>query len=480
MTLQVLQIIANIVFVVVFFGLCIIVHEFGHLLAALWRGLYVQRFSIGFGKKVWGTTYRGVEYIVSALPFGGYVALPQLDPTDEPKNVDDKLLPQASPQSRMITAVAGPLANVAFGFFLGLFVWWLGIYRPAPTPHCDVLDVPQDCPEYQAGLRPGDRIVGVNGQTFKRGWEDLSQMITLTAGEVTLRLERRGETLDIRYRPAPNPKFEGLGFPLFTVQTPLVVFRLVPGAPAAQAGVQPRDQILRVDAKPVTSMQDFIGKVRESAGAPLTLVVLRDGREVTIEGMCARQEVMRGEKVYQIGIVFGEMELTHPNPWEQFTNVFSQTRNVLTALFARDSLVRPQHMSGPIGIVQIIWIKVASGGFREGLWFIVFVTFSLAIFNLLPIPVLDGGHVVFGVVELIIRRRVPTRIAYGLQNTFAVLLIAFMLYVTFFDVKRIGTIWRIVHDRTEEKAEPKPQATPPPAPTTAPAKDAPAAEQPAK
>jgi regulator of sigma E protease len=137
--LHTLDIIAKVLFVIVFFGLCIFIHELGHLLVALWQKLYVEKFSLGFGKKIWGTTINGVEYIISMLPFGGYVALPQLDPSDEPKTSDGTPLPSGPPVARMLTALAGPLANVLFGFFLGLFIWWFGAWEPVSQTKCEVL-----------------------------------------------------------------------------------------------------------------------------------------------------------------------------------------------------------------------------------------------------------------------------------------------------------------------------------------------------
>ena len=515
MALKIFSIVANILFVLFFFGLCIFLHELGHLLVALWRGLHVERFSVGFGKKIWGKTYKNVEYIVSILPFGGYVALPQLDPTDEPKKADGKELPHASPSSRMLTAAAGPVANLIFGFFLGLFIWWIGVYKPAPANHCDVISVPrilalykdglrskdhvvaidgkavsgkwkelaQTLPqqdgvtlrvkrdeneldlhytptantEYEAGLRPDDRIIAVNGKALSRGWEQLSNTITLAPGKVMLNVQRDGQDLEFSYKPAPNPDTEGLGYPFFRVQTPTVVAEVVPGSPAQAAGLKSGDKILAIDGESIRDADTFIDKIRESGGASLTLLVERGNKEITISNLKARGEMVEGKILYRIGAAIPPTSrvLTHPNPWKQFVNVFSQTRDTLRSLFAKGSLVKPRHMSGPVGILQIIWMKVAIGGFREGLSFIILITFSLAFFNLLPIPVLDGGHIVFALVEMVIRRRVPTRFAYWLQTAFAVLLITFMLYVTFYDVKRSMKLWQMFHpSSTEEPATP--------------------------
>jgi regulator of sigma E protease len=161
------------------------------------------------------------------------------------------------------------------------------------------------------------------------------------------------------------------------------------------------------------------------------------------------------------------MVLTHPTPWKQFVDVFQRTKRTLGSLFApivqHRSLVRPRHMSGPVGIIQMIFYKVFTDGYRGGLSFIILVTFSLAFFNLLPLPVLDGGHIVYAAIELVFRRKIPTRVVHWLQNAFAVLLISFMVYVTFYDVRRSPRFLRFFFpektEAVEQPAEPPPAAT---------------------
>ena len=162
MLTTILAMLLTVLVVCLLLGVCIFVHEFGHLLAALACGLHVERFSLGFGRRLWGWHVRGVEYVISLLPFGGYVALPQLEPTDKPVDRNGTPLPVAKPWQRMLTALAGPLANIAFGFALALIVCWVSTYRPAPMDRYVVHSVEDGCPEQAAGLRPDDAIVKVN------------------------------------------------------------------------------------------------------------------------------------------------------------------------------------------------------------------------------------------------------------------------------------------------------------------------------
>lgn len=480
--LAILKTIGVLLFVLVFFGLCIFVHELGHLLVALWRGLYVEKFSIGFGRKIWGTTHNGVEYVISVLPFGGYVALPQLEPSEEPQDSQGRPLPRPKPMDRILTALSGPVANILFGFFLALFIWWFGIYRPH-AESLEVYYVPESVPtvragdkdaetqtipnpEYEAGLRPGHEIIKVNGKGFDRGWEEVGERIALSVGKVVLTVVRDGETQTISYNPAKNPEVEGLGYPFFEVREPVQVHKVLPDSPADRAGLRQGDIILSVNSQKPTGPGGFIETIRKTGGEPLSLTVRRDGETVSLGPLRADTTDVEGETVYRIGAMLdAPLQLVHPNPWEQFVSVMSRTGRTLRSLFAKDSLVRPKHMSGPVGIVQMLWFKVAYGGLREGLSFIILVTFSLAVLNLLPIPVLDGGHILFAVIEGVTRRRVPAALAHGLQTLFAILLIGFMLYITFWDVGRLRHIIKIFSDKdkpaAEEHQKTEPQEEPP-------------------
>lgn len=519
----------KILFVVVFFGLCIFFHELGHLLVALWRGLYVERFSVGFGKKIWGCTYKGVEYVVSCLPFGGYVALPQLEPAAVPVDSQGNELPVASPGSRALTALAGPLANVVFGFFLATITWWIGVYEPAPASQCTVWEVPAILPlykdglkesdevlavdgkevkgpwqeivknlkateaplqllirrkgqtqtlvyhpvlnpEYVAGLRPLDRIVAVNGKPLSRGWEELSERIVLNTDDLTLTIERDGEgRKDLVYRPAKNPLAEGLGYPFFTVISPTEVVQVKPDMPAAKAGFRKGDRLVRVNGKRIPYRSMFIDTVQASKGAPLEVTVRRGDRTLTLHVQAKPVIDKQGKEVYRIGFMLqGPRVIGHPSPWEQFVDVLSRTEHILGTLFApmrgEKSLVKVRHMSGPVGIIGMIWYRISTEGIRGGLSIIILISFSLAFFNLLPIPVLDGGHILFAGIEALTRRRLPVKLVHALQYLFAYALIGLMVYITFRDMLRLPKFLKAFGHGDEppiEQVAPAPDKAPP-------------------
>ena len=164
--------IAIILFTVFFFGFCIFIHEFGHLLAAVWQKLVVEKFSIGFGKKIWGFKKGGIEYVISWLPFGGFGSIPQLDTAETTKTEDGRELPHGAPMARAVTAFAGPFFNILFGFVLATVMWGVGVWKNPPASSCIVVDVPKILPLYKAGVKESDVIVAVNGVPYDGSIDD--------------------------------------------------------------------------------------------------------------------------------------------------------------------------------------------------------------------------------------------------------------------------------------------------------------------
>lgn len=450
---QIVDVVARILFVFVFFGACIFIHEFGHLLAALWRGLHIEKFSIGFGKPIVSWRTHGIDFQIGWLPFGGFVALPQLDPSNEPTTSDGMPLPPVNPIDRIITAFAGPLFNILFGFFLAIFIWKFGVEGPAPKSSFAVGHVPKEynaadgemrpTPEWEAGLRPGDRILAVNGEAFTKSWYEAFELIVYSPrGDVTLDVIRNGRHQTIRYKLVPNPKREGLGFPFFSAYEPTIVTKVIAGSPAMRAGLMAGDILLEIDGARIINTNHFMESVEAAGAEPIAVKVRRSGDAHLISGLRPVRTTFNGESRYMIGIQFKaarpEFILLFPTPWKQFTDVMTRTYKTLRGLFDRKNPIQARHMSGPLGIFRLLY-KMFSVDFMTGLSFVILVSFSLALINLFPLPVLDGGHITSGIVESIIRRRIPARFAVSLQYTFAVVLIAFMLYVTYYDVLREWT-----------------------------------------
>lgn len=521
MTLTILTYIYVIAFVLFFFGFCIFIHELGHFLAAKWRKLYIAAFSLGF-KKIWSYKYKGVDYRIGCLPFGGYVDIPQLDSTETVKDEEGRELPKVKPLDRIIVAFAGPFFNVLFGFFLGTFLWVYGI--PSATPIMDSIKVAaivENSPEYNAGLRAGDKIISINGQKFHDSWEKFVQQIILTIGKVSLGVEVDSGIKTISYEIAINPDNpimanEGLPYPFFKPVIPLIV-TVEKDSLAEKAGFKTGDIITKINDKDMPDYETYF--LVSSSATELNITLIRDGKKLTInkvktcelieaqryvigvvpnittddtikiaeikpdspamkaglksndivlkingiapdekqpiqkivndsKGNLVTLQIKRNDKIFDIKVKpelfiprylkgISMVYYNHLTPWEQFMYVVNMSYQSLRGIFSKASHIKAKHMSGPIGIVTLIGTVVYHGSILQALNIIAIITFSLALLNLLPLPVLDGGHILFSIIEIVIRRPLPAKLMKPICTAFVALLIFLMLFVTFNDINRI-------------------------------------------
>lgn len=527
--METLLVVGAVFFVIFFFGFCIFIHELGHFLAAKWRGLHINAFSIGF-KKAWGFTWKGVEYRIGWLPFGGYVDLPQIDPSNEDvkATADGKELPPVKPIDRLITAAAGPVFNIIAGFALGTLIWIYGIPQSSPVmKYITVQSVDKQSPEYEAGLRKGDKIVKINNETINSSWEQFVHRVLFTVGDVKLSVQRDGKTFDLSYTPVENPNYlkkEKIAYPFFT---PRIPFELTPdkNSPAAQAGIQKGDILLAVNGQSVADLSNASPAMLLAADK-LDLLISRNGTEMEFKNIQTERKL--NPDTYIIGVVLslGEAHriesvrekspantaglrsgdvlvavnghkltpddrlmaflsagkgktvelavardgqtlkmdvtpepyieyysgvnvkfMTHPTPWELFTNVIDMSYKSLRGIFfnmankagmsEQTSTIKARNMSGPLGIVTMMYRSVRYGSFMQGIFLVVIITFSLGLLNLFPLPILDGGHIVFSVIEMVIGKPLPHKYVQPVNIACVFFLVSFMLYVTVFDVNRL-------------------------------------------
>ncbi|RXK55644.1 RIP metalloprotease RseP [Oleiharenicola lentus] len=434
--------------------LSIFIHELGHFLAARWRGMVVPRFSIfGIGKPIVSWKWRGVEYCICWLPIGAYVMVPQLsDLGDFEGDVPEaaKNLPPASYLSKVIVAVAGPAANILFALALGCIVWAVGVNVPAEFNRTEIGEVAKEVvttdgktvpgPAFAAGLQPGDIIRSVDGKPVAN-FQDLITAIILGSQiapdgrrvmEITL--ERAGATLTKQVYPELTGT-EGLRTVGLAPRSDLVIDKVNADSPAALAGLRAGDRIIAVDGKPLARRDELREHFQKKSNEPSTLLIQRDGKELTAS-LQPRLQTIEGQTLFLIGVTWRiETVLMHPTPFAQIGDALTQVYQTLSSLLNRQSDIGVRHMSGIVGIVDNLQ-QVATIGIIPALAFLIAINVSLAIFNLLPIPVLDGGHVVFATLAKL--RGKPLNPVW-MQNAVAacfVLLIGLIVYVSYNDIRR--------------------------------------------
>lgn len=522
--MEILKVVVIFIEVLVFFNLMIVVHELGHFLAARWRGLVIERFGIWFGKPLWQKKINGVWYSFGSIPFGGFVALPQLAPMDAIEgrsDLDRTRLPPVTPLDKIIVAAAGPLFSLGLAFAFAVLVWVVG--RPVSESEATTTIgyVLPDSPAERAGLRAGDRIQAIDGEPVQRwsgiGGDSVTWRIVRSEGEtLRVKFERDGVSQEVTATPRiperrpwqrkatrqlqmmaaetpmvgavekgsaaeraglrPNdllthvngtPLYSPLGIsdyarknpdqPLTltvkrgseTIQVPFtphgaVVAAVVRGSPAETAGFRAGDRVVAVDGRKYRVAEEFSAHVQKNSNRQLAFTLDRAGQTVEVN---VTPVAPVGETTPRIGVQwgsdsgivydeFGRFEVIHPGPLEQVRLSMLAIVNTFDALLSKKSDIKLQHMSGPVQIVRVYYILFENEqGWRQAVWFSVILNVNLGLLNLLPIPILDGGHIVLALVEWIRRRPLRGRALAYVQYAFASLIIGFMLYVTFFDAQ---------------------------------------------
>jgi regulator of sigma E protease len=446
--------------VVLLFNILIIVHELGHFLAAKRCGLKIDKFAIWFGKPLWSKKVDGVEYILGSIPAGGYVALPQMAPMEAIEGKTDtprEELPPASPGQKIIVAFAGPLFSFGLALVFAAIVWAVG--KPVSYPEATTtigFVVPND-PADKAGLLPGDKILSIDGHriTHFMGMGDsvIWCIVTSTAPIIPIEIERGSETKTIQVAPQKNLEHEhswwqrgatrkiGIG----PAEESLIIKKMLPDSPALAAGLKPKDRITQMNGQPIYSPLAIGYWLKDHPYDPIQFQVVRDGATQTItvqpEKPISPSPMPKEAPQTNIGIDDWEnsVRLIHPNPFQQVRESVLAVTGTLSALFAPHSNIGASQLSGPVGIMNIFFAVLSSeNGWRLALWFAVLINVNLALLNLFPLPVLDGGHIALSVIEWIRHRPLSMHILEPVQTACAVALIGYMAFITFFDVQDSG------------------------------------------
>lgn len=448
-----LNIVGGVMAVILLFFMAIMVHEFGHFIVAKKLGFRIDAFSICFGPALWKRRVGDVEYRIGCIPLGGYVALPQLDPSS--MNViqggkDDAGKPESSPHmppwKRILVALAGPFGNVVLAVVLAFAI---GAFAPRSDfgGEGTVVGVVKGDRAEASGIRIGDEIVSVAGQEVSF-WSDIvieSHLAGDDEAGLPVTVKRCGEPLEL---VLPLKKDASSGFVSLDGISPWLaseIAEIMPDGPAAHCGLEKGDRVVAICGTAPTSPSDAVALVRAAGTNAVSLAVERRGSAAPLAMEIVPQyDESLGRAV--IGVVFADPAasipqwMTYRNPFKQLSSDANSIFRMLKALFAPKTKGEQKRaakgMGGPGTLLFILWNEVHSGFFRT-MAFLRFLCINLAILNLLPIPVLDGGHILFALVEIVTRRRPSPKFVDYVTTAFAVMLIGLMALLLFRDAVRI-------------------------------------------
>lgn len=419
-------------------------HELGHFLAAKFFGMRVERFSLGFPPRIWGFKKGETDYCIGATPLGGYVKISgmidesmdtdYLDKEPEPWEFRSKPVWQ-----RLIVITAGVIFNMilAVVIFAGIALT-IGEQK-VPTESVSGIYVPDSTVVHEVGFRTGDKIVAVNGERVPY-FGDLFSPAQLTASELSYTVVRDGEELTLSM---PDSLLDQVGKGGFIDQNnimfPSLLGKIQGGSPAEAAGLQSGDKIVAVDGDEISSWQELVEKIQNADG-PLELTVLRGDERFQTE-VTPNQENIIGIQLAQTSNLlevehiqyglFGSIGFGIEKTEETFTGIIQG----FAKMFSGDISVK-KNLGGPVAIAQFTKDATDQAGWL-GFWnFTAFLSVTLAIMNMLPIPVLDGGHVMFLAYEGITRREPSEKVRMALQQIGFFIIIALFIYVTFNDIIR--------------------------------------------
>jgi regulator of sigma E protease len=426
-------------------GVLVFVHELGHFLAARRVGVRVLTFSLGFGPKLLKFRRGDTEYCVSAIPLGGYVKMAGESPEDARSGADDEFMSKTKWQ-RFQVLIMGPVMNLALAVIVLAIVLAQGADMPVYLDEPAVVgSVLPESPAEQAGILPGDRIVAVADDQIDT-WSDLEFSVgTRPLREIPVAFERAGDRQTVQVRTTAEGRFE-IGDMGVLPDSKAVVRSVTPGWPADRAGVRAGDVLLAVNDEPIATAADLRPAVEKNAAADreIELTLLRDGQELRLSMRAEPQDegprigLTPGpeSKIVQMGPVAALGESVKRN-WESTGLIF----RTLGGLFTGETSVR--QLQGPVGIAQLSG-ESAQAGWVSLLALMAIVSLNLGILNLMPIPVLDGGHILIMALEGIARRDFSMQVKEKMLLAGFVVLLMLMVTVIYNDLTRISSLERLM------------------------------------
>jgi regulator of sigma E protease len=438
---------------VVAIGILVAVHEWGHFYVARLCGVQVERFSIGFGKALWRKTDKhGTEFVLAAIPLGGYVRMLDERVDEVPENLRHKAFNQQNIAKRMAIIAAGPMVNFIFAVFALYLMFLLGINTVKPV----IGEVEPTKIAAMAGLHHGDEIIQI-GSRETPDWESVNLEFMSYIGQSQMPMvvaTERGQKnviLDLsswQFEPDEESVFTSLGFAPFTPKPTLTIGYVAEDSAASRAGLQNGDELFALNGVNIADWSSFVDKIKDSPGETVQLSVKRAGQTYDLSATIERHDTANGQDGY-----LGVSPLAEPWPqgyvftrqyglFEAFGNALDKTGRLITLsvemigkLLTGDVSVK--NLSGPISIAQGAGTS-AGYGLVYFLSFLALISVNLGIVNLLPLPMLDGGHLMYFVIEWVTGKPVSERTQEWGFRIGAMLLFTIMSIAIINDISRLS------------------------------------------
>jgi regulator of sigma E protease len=423
-------------------GFMILIHEFGHYAAAKYFGVRVEVFSIGFGKRLLGFRRGDTDYRISAIPLGGYVKMSGENPMDERTGDPGEFLSHPRWQ-RFIVALAGPFMNVLLAFGL-----WVGIFM-VHYEYSAVLDGPAivgwivpGTPAASAGIQQGDQIVSVDG-VENPNWEQVAYKEALSPNQpLKFGILRKGEISEITMTPRPVGRNEAGDLGLVPKVPAFIATMIEPGMPAAKAGLKVGDQILTVNGREVPALEFLVDMLSRTKDQPLDIVVLRNGQQMhfTVTPTLA-SGAPGGEMRYRIGLASNPTKVVRLPFMAAVAKSAAECKKnsslileLLQKMVERKVSIR--QVDGPIGIGSAIGSAARQEGWTPLLEVTAIISLNLGIFNLMPIPILDGGVILLLFIESLMQKDISLHIKERIYQAAFVFLVLFAVTVIYNDIMK--------------------------------------------
>jgi regulator of sigma E protease len=430
-------------------GIMVLVHEFGHFAVAKLCGVRVEVFSIGFGKRLFGFRRGDTDYRLSLLPLGGYVKMSGEQPGEA--STGDPAEFNAHPRwQRILIGLAGPVSNFLLALLLmtGFYMMHNEVeaFRSQPA---NIDFVSDHTAAAAAGLKAGDTIARFDGVTNPT-WEQVSIRSAMNVGQIVpVEVKRGGQTVSMQMM-VPQPRagedfdFDTVGFVPRMQEDPIRVRQIEAGMPAAKAGLKAGDQILSVDGLTLHSVDAMLAFLQQGNGKPIQLNALRDGKTFQVELQPIMADAGNGHKLYRIGFApnlppFKIQQLSPPAALKQSVHFNLRYSGLILEVLHRMVTRRfaVQDLSGPIGIARETGLAVEQPGWQPIIGLMSIISLNLGIFNLLPIPILDGGVIVLLLIEGVMRRDLNQEFKERIYQAAFVVLLIFAAFVMFNDISKL-------------------------------------------